>query len=528
MKITRGRCDVYSRPMHGPHIFVWCLSIVFLIAWATPSFGQATTRVSVNSNGLQSDDDSERASVSDNGRYVAFESSATNLVANDTNGVDDVFVHDRMTNSTVRISVSSTGQAGDAKSGRPAISNDGRYVAFFSDASNFSDGDTTVFDSMLCPACTGQRDVFVHDRDPDMNGIFDEGNGVTTRVSVSSSGVSGNGSSTRPAISGDGQVVAYRSAATNLVAADTNGVIDVFVHNLQTSTTVRASVGPAGLEADAKSDRPAVSNDGKFVVFFSDATNFVADDTNALRDVYVFNIASQTTVLVSVGASGALSNGASSRPSLSGNGRFVAFRSDASNLVNGDTNMFEDIFVRDRDPDNNGLFDEGNGVTKLASSGQGSSADGDSSTPVISTDGQFVAFQSDATNLVSGDQNLSRDVFVYDRQANSMERVSVCGSGTEGGGNSERPSVSGDGRFVAYHSKASNLVMDDSNAMTDIFVRDRSLSGDDSGCVATPTDPTPIPPTAATPSPCGAMGMIPVVMMFTALCSLRKRRQLRK
>jgi len=498
-----------------------------LTAAAQPSFGQATTLATIGADGSASDGNSERASLSGNGRYVAFQSAATNLVANDTNATSDVFVYDRMTGTTVRVSVTSAGAQADSNSGRPSISDDGRYVAFFSDAANLAPGDTETFDTLLCPTCTGRRDAFVHDRDPDGNGTFDEGNGVTIRVSESSAGVAGNGDSTRPSISGDGLKIAFRSDATNLVSGDTNGAVDVFVHDRQAGTTVRASVGAGGVQGDAKSDRPALSGDGRFVAFYSDAGNLVADDTNGLRDVFVHDLDSNATVRISVGAGGLQSDGESSRPVLSFDGRYVAFRSAASNLVAGDTNLLNDVFVRDRDPDGNGVFDEGNGTVELVSAGIGGPGDGESSTPAMSADGSLIAFHSDATNLVAADQNLASDIFLLDRLSGSLTRISICGAGTEGDGLSERASISDDGRFVAYQSKAENLVGNDSNTKDDIFVRDLEQVGDDGACMAAPapdtTPPTTTPPTT-TGSGCGALGMLNFALLITAFCGLRLRR----
>ncbi|MCH8243643.1 MAG: PD40 domain-containing protein [Planctomycetes bacterium] len=502
------------------------LTVALLMATAHSCFGQATTLATIGADGSASDGNSARASLSSDGRYVAFQSAATNLVADDTNAASDVFVYDRMTGTTMRVSVTSSGEQADANSGRPAISDDGRYVAFFSDAANLAPGDTETFDVVICPTCTGRRDVFIHDRDPDENGTFDEGNNVTIRVSESSGGVAGNGDSTRPSIAGDGLKIAFRSDATNLVSSDSNGVIDVFVHDQEANTTIRASVSAAGVQGNAKSDRPAISGNGRFVAFYSDASNLIEGDTNVLRDVFVRDLDTDSTVRISVGAGGSQSDGASSRPVLSSDGRFVAFRSAASNLVAGDTNFLNDVFIHDRDPDENGVFDEGNGIVQLVSAGIDGPGDGASSSPAMSADGILLAFHSDATNLVATDQNLASDVFLLDRLSGILTRISVCGARTEGDGLSERASVSDDGRFVAYQSKAENLVSNDSNTKDDIFVRDLEQVGDDSGCVIIPepdtTPPTTTPP-STTRSGCGAFGMLNFAFQFTTLVALRLR-----
>ena len=227
-----------------------------------------------------------------------------------------------------------------------------------------------------------------------------------------------------------------------------------------------------------------------------------------------------------MGAGGLQSDGASSRPVLSSDGRYVAFRSAASNLVVGDTNLLNDVFIHDRDPDANGVFDEGNGTVELVSAGIDGPGDGASSSPAMSADGVLVAFHSDATNLIATDQNLASDVFLFDRLSGSLTRVSICGAGTEGDGLSERASVSDDGQFVAFQSKAENLVSNDANTKDDIFVRDLEQVGDDSGCVIAP-EPDTTPPTTSPPSTarsgCGAFGMLNFAILFTTLIALRLR-----
>src|SRR5439155_156082 len=214
--------------------------------------------------------------------------AASNLVAGDTNARIDVFVHDRDADgngvfdepggvATVRTSVDSAGGQADGASRAPAMSADGRFVAFESSATNLLPGDTN-----------GADDVFIHDRDADGNGIFDEPGGVTTtRVSVSTAGVQGDDFSAAAALSADGQIVAFHSAATNLVGGDTNGVEDVYVHDLVTGLTARASVGSGGAAGNNISDNPALSADGRFLAFGSAASTLVANDSNLATDVFV-------------------------------------------------------------------------------------------------------------------------------------------------------------------------------------------------------------------------------------------------
>jgi hypothetical protein len=412
-----------------------------------------TRRVSVDSVGGQADGPSEYPAISADGRYVAFHSSATDLVPFDTNGRNDVFVHDRWTLATERVSLSSGGGEGNSDSLHPTISDDGRYVAFDSNASNLVSGDTN-----------GRVDIFVRDRQTN----------TTERVSLSSSEAQGNDTSWYPAISGDGRYVAFQSFATNLVSGDTNGVEDVFVRDRQAGTTVRVSVSSSGVQGNNGSWDAAISSNGRFVAFGSDATNLVTGDTNGYGDVFVrdrdtdtdgiFDEAgSVSTTRVSVSNGGAQGNGESYYAAISAEGGYVAFGSAATNLVSGDTNGYLDVFVRDR---------QAGTTTRMSLSSAGIQGNGGSFAPAISSDGSLVAFQSQASNLVLGDSNGLSDVFVRDRQASITERVSVSSFGGEGNGESLDAAISGDGNQVAFDSLASNLVAGDSNGCQDVFLHD--------------------------------------------------------
>jgi cold shock CspA family protein len=408
-----------------------------------PASGQETTRVSVDSSGVEGDLNSFFASISADGRVVAFYSYASNLVAGDTNGSSDVFVHDRSTGVTERVSVDSSGAEGNDYSYLPAISADGQTVAYASSSSNLVAGDTN-----------NHFDIFVHDRST----------GITERVSVRSNGKQGNGDSYDPAISADGQIVAFRSWATNLVTGDTNGTWDIFVHDRSTGVTERVSVDSSAAEANDEADLPAISADGQIVAFSSDATNLVSGDTNRATDVFVHDRSTGITERVSVDSSGAEGNDYSYRPAISTDGIIVAFSSGASNLVAGDTNGTGDIFVHDRST----------GLTERVSvDSTGAEGNNDSSYPAISA-GQIVAFTSWASNLVAGDTNGSSDIFVHNRSTGLTERVSVDSAGAEGNSDSQQDSaISADGQVVAFMSAASNLVAGDTNGRNDVFVHER-------------------------------------------------------
>lgn len=410
-------------------------------------------RVSITSDGAEGDGDSYSTAtggIATAGKLVVFWSNATNLDPADRNGTSDVFVHDPSSRRTVRASLASGGAEGNGFSRGPSISADGRYVAFFSAASNLVPGDTNE-----------AADVFVHDRLT----------GTTTRISVASDGTQGNATSSYPSISGDGRFVAFASMASNLVPDDTNEALDVFVHDRETGRTTRASVATGGGESNDASYPPHISGDGRFVVFWSDASNLTPGDSNRAPDVFVHEIATGRTSLVSVAANGGAANFGSSYPRISWDGRFVAFASNASNLVAGDTNGSQDIFVRDRIA----------GQTRRASvSSRGDQGDADSISGSISGDGRFVAFHSYASTLAEpgpGQGSPSREgVFVHDLERGRTARVSLGCDGGPGNSYSEVASISSDGRLVAFYSVASDLVPDDTNGAADVFVIENPLA----------------------------------------------------
>ena len=416
-----------------------------LAATATPAGvgSGAVTRAPVGPGGQRANGRSDDPAISADGRFVAFASGGSNLVAGDTNHRFDVFVRDRKVQVTRRVSVGPGGQQANGRSDDPAISADGRFVAFVSPASNLVAGDTN-----------NAEDVFVRDRAAQL----------TRRVSVGPAGQQANGRSFEPAISADGRFVVFASGASNLVAGDTNNAEDVFVRDRRAQLTRRVSVGPGGQQANSISVVPVISADGRFVAFQSFASNLVAGDTNTANDVFVRDRVAQVTRRVSVGPGGQQTNRDSSFAAISAHGRFVAFVSPASNLVAGDTNNVEDVFVRDRRAQ----------LTRRVSVGPaGQQANGISFYPVISAHGRFVAFNSEAPNLVAGDTNGTDDVFVRDRRAQVTRRVSVGPAGQQANSSSIGQAISAHGRFVAFVSSASNLVPGDTNNATDVFVRDR-------------------------------------------------------
>jgi Tol biopolymer transport system component len=430
---------------------------ILAISFCAPVSAQVTQRVSVSSAGVQGNDASYYAAMTPDGRYVAFASNASNLVAGDTNSLD-VFVRDRLLGTTDRVSVDSGGSSanGDCGNFGISISSDGRFVAFTGYATNLVPGDTNGF-----------YDIFVHDRQL----------GTTERVSVDSSGAQSNDASYISSISADGRYVAFESFATNLVPGDTNGVPDIFVRDRQLGTTERVSVDSGGVQGNGNTYFPCISADGRWVTFSGFASNLVAGDTNGDYDVFVRDRQLGTTERVSVDSSGMEANGGSGffPNAISTDGRFVVFNSTATNLVPGDTNAMSDLFVRDRQLDTTDRV-------SVSSGGAEANADSINSFMAISPNGRFVTFASSASNLVTGDVNAADDVFLRDRALGTTERLSLSSAGQQGFGHSRYPSVSDDGRWVAFSSSAPNLVSGDTNLASDVFVRDRNASGFTSLC----------------------------------------------
>jgi len=404
-----------------------------------------TTVASVSSTGVLGFSYSQEASISANGRFVAFQSWSDNLVSGDYAQYLDIFVHDVLTGETNRVSVSNSGVEANADSTNPAISADGRYIAFQSKASNLVNGDTN-----------NRADIFVHDRLT----------GTITRESVSSSGIQGNNNSGSPSMSGDGRYLVFWSTASNMVSGDANDKGDVFIRDRQSGETSRISVSSTGVGANDWSSNPSVNVDGRYVVFTSIANNLVDDDTNGFQDIFVHDRKNGETTRVSVSSNGVEGNKVSSSPVISADGRFIAFASASTNLV-GEVSNYYQIFVHDH------LTGE---TTRVSNSLTGGAANLGCDSPSISANGRYVAFESDASNLVVGDPYTgSLDIFVHDRQTGDITLVSVSSNGVMGNKKSTGPSISADGMKIAFESFSTNLdpTITDDNDEPDIYVHDR-------------------------------------------------------
>lgn len=305
----------------------------------------------------------------------------------------------------------------------------------------------------------------------DLNGkedifVCDRQNGTTDRISVNSQGVGGTGDSLLPSISGDGRFVAFSSAANNLVPGDGNGTQDVFVHDRQTGVTQRINISYTGGESSYGAESPSISGDGRFVAYNSFAADLVPNDGNSETDVFVYDRQTGTTKRISLGPNGVEGNDRSRYPNISTDGRYVAFESDASNLVVADWNSVADAFVHD-------CFTLVTWRVSVDSMGYGGNRN--SSRCSISADGRYAVFESYSDDLVPADTNgsLGLDIFLRDRLTRETKRVSVDSFGVQADALSQSPMISANGNYVVYQSGASNLVPGDTNGKVDIFVHGR-------------------------------------------------------
>jgi hypothetical protein len=279
------------------------------------------------------------------------------------------------------------------------------------------------------------------------------------RVTVASDGTEGNDDSYGVAISANGNYVVFASEANTLVLSDTNDVADIFIFDRQMNTKERVSVSSTGEQANDLCWSPSVSSDGRYVAFVSSATNLVDDDTNDFPDIFVRDRQTGTTIRISITSNGDEANACSWSPVISANGCYVAFLSDATNLVT-ETEQHTNVFRYDMQTGD---------IIRISQASDGTDSDGDSDAPVISVDGRFIAFTSDATNLIDEDTNECRDAFRYDCQTESMVRVSLLSDGTEGNGDTISVAMSDDGYNLSFVSDATNFVVNDGNGAADVF-----------------------------------------------------------
>jgi hypothetical protein len=381
-------------------------------------------------------------SLSADGTFVVVRGNGR--VLSDTTATDDVYVVNRVTCGVELVSVATGGVQANTKAWISSISNDGRYVAFVSDATTL---DTIDLD--------GWSNAYVHDRQT----------GITTRVSRATDGGAISSSVQYALISGDGRYVAFSTSADNVVTGDSNNSIDVFRYDRQTDTTVRVTLADDGLERGFTKALNDITPDGRYIAFTASA-NFAADDTNNQDDVYIRDLTANTTTRVSLNDDGTQSAVGSTGGVLSDDAQVVAFASSSTTLTADDNNIFEDIFVRDR---------AAGTTTRVSRNNLGAVTNNHSSFPRMSANGRYVVFQSSASNLIFGDSNVHSDIFIHDRQSVQTTRLSRGATSTPPNDFSRDATLSRDGRYVMFTSFASNLIPNDTNAAEDVFGGDLRL-----------------------------------------------------
>lgn len=428
-----------SRARNAKTAALTLVALTVTLPLATPASAAggivATDRVSVATDGTQADGLSILPATDAAGRYVAFLSYAANLVPGDTNGFADVFVRDTRTGTTRLVSAGLGGAPANRPSGGPRISADGRYIVYYSTATNITEPGTDKL-----PA----YNVYVYDQVEEK----------TERVPTGSDG------GMIVDISGDGRYVTYQSWSNDAVPGGTQRGLHVFVHDRVSGETELVSRAADGGEGDQGGADPRISADGRYVTFVSDSTNLVAGDTNDKSDVFVRDLGNDTTVRVSVATDGSQSVGWIIDTSISADGRIITYSSNASDLVAGDTNNDFDVFVHDTATRTTTLISDGHDGTPAQS--------GFALSPEVSGDGRHVLFWSNAWNVVPDDTNYAGDAFVHDRVTGVNSRVSVTSAGGQSEG-SDSGVLSADGQFVFYRAAATDLVPEDTNGVEDIF-----------------------------------------------------------
>ncbi len=404
--------------------------------------------------------DSVNPSINNDGRYIVFESDNdydNYFFPDSTSSKTNIFLRDLVNDTINLITVGSNDIAANGDSEDADISGDGRYVVFESYANNLISNSSLEDNG-------NYNDIFLWNLDTK----------TTQRVNLAYNGFQANEDSYNPKISNNGRYVVFESYADNLVSGDTNYTKDIFIRDLVDNTIERVSLGADNSEANSSSDSANISANGHYVVFESDADNLVANDNNYKTDIFIRDLVDRTTKRVSIDDDGLEGNYGSYNPDVSIDGRYVAFESNADNLVSGDTNNDQDIFVRD-------LITHKTIRVSVADDAFSSQSNGDSYNPSISADGRYVYFESDASNLVSGDTNYSKDVFVRDLLEGTTKRVSLTNDpdNSEVNNSSYDSSISADGRYIAFNSYADNIVNDDDYGR-DIFLRDRGTAFSDS------------------------------------------------
>jgi len=373
------------------------------------------------------------------GRYALFY-SLEDITSNSSNE-GDLYLKDLTTGAVEAISAKSETKSSNGDSSVGSISSDGQLIAFETTASNLSTIDKNNY-----------RDIYLRNRQTS----------TTTLLSAAEGGGDSDGSSYRPIISADGNFVVYESDATNLSSYDTNSFTDIYLYDLQSNTNTLISKDPYGPVGNGNSFNPWISGDGSYIVFQSVASNLSPSDSNNAMDIFLYDRVADDLSRISIALGGMESDGESVIPAISDDGNYIVFRSSTTNLVMGDTNGVDDIFLYNRIPRT---------IERISKGTAGQEANDMSDAPSISSDGRFITFTSWADNLVESDTNFSNDVFVYDRLNGSTSRVNLDSANNQSAASGWHPSISADGRYISWETSGA-MVPEDLNGSYDVYRRD--------------------------------------------------------
>ncbi len=427
------------------------LLIVFVFFASSMLYAARTELISRSPGGAVGDGDSQKPSISDNGRYIVYQSRATNLVTDKTTSRSDIFLYDRNTKMTTRINLAYDGSEANSSSYNPQISADGTVIAFSSTSSNLIDDDTE-----------GLEDIFVYDRS----------DGTITRVSVNSDDEAGDDDSTYPDISDDGRYIVFQSSSSNLDDEDDNGRINIFRHDRQTGKTIRVNYDFLGDISDHDCTYPVISDNGRYVAFQTYSALTPCDDNND-SDIFLRDINEKTTTLTSVTTYGCVANNNSYHPSMSGEARYIAFSTYSTDLeIEDDTNHQQDVYIRDRQE----MTTERVSISTNGEEGDGRSVGYGGN---ISSDGRYVVFSTNSSNLIDNDGNGGYDVYARDRTTQMTTREGVGHYWQQGTGDppANTTVISANGKYIVFDSSSSGIVSGDNNGDWDIFIRDYLWSG---------------------------------------------------
>lgn len=432
-----------------------CVAALSLGAVSSASAaGNGIRLMSTDKNGVQGNDGSYAPVFSPDGVSIAFHSYATNLVPGDTNKSGDVFIKNLATGAITLVSTTATGGLANGSSWGPVFSPRGDRLAFTSIATNLVSGDANTASDVFLKTLQVPKLTVPTATAPGLVGAI-------RVVSTNSSGRIGNSSSGEPAFSPDGNLIAFSSVAGNLTGGALLATSQIYTKNLTSGATAMISTTGAGARGDAGSYRPLFTQDGSGLVFETTATNLVTG-TKGVREVLFKNLTTKAYKVVSSSAAGVVGKSTSTEAAVQNSvgltfdtapnrvaSNLVAFTSYANNLVTTDTNLQADIYLKDLV---SGV------VTNVSTTSAGALSNGASAQAAISPNGRYVAFTSAATNLVTGDTNAVRDIFVKDLSIGTVTKITAAWDGSQSNGNSFAPVFSPNGLWIAFYSNATNLV----------------------------------------------------------------------